>query len=240
MNLTAEETVAEIVRELPAAARVFEQLGIDYCCGGQRSLEQACNTANVQPYEALAQLQAAERRAHLEHAERKWQEEPLSELIAHIVATHHTYTREEIARLAPLFEKVCAVHGKRHPELEKMREIFQGLSRELMLHMMKEERVLFPYIVRTEEAVIQSEPVLPAAFVTVKNPIGVMQDEHDSAGHALRALREASAGYALPADACSSFKVLYEALQEFEADLHRHIHLENNVLFPRAIAMERP
>ena len=240
MNLTSEETVAEIVREHPGAARVFEQLGIDYCCGGKRSLEEACKTANVEPDEALAQLQAAEKRTHLEKPGRKWQEEPLSELIAHIVATHHTYTREEIARLAPLFEKVCSVHGKRRPELEKMRESFQGLSHELMLHMMKEERILFPYFVRMEEAVIQSEPVLPAAFVTVKNPIGVMQDEHDSAGQALRALREASAGYVLPADACSSFRALYESLQEFEADLHQHIHLENNVLFPRAIAMERP
>ena len=119
-----------------------------------------------------------------------------------------------------------------------MQLIFQDLARELNIHLMKEEMVLFPYVVRMEEAVIQKEPVVPAPFGTVQNPVTMMEHEHDAAGEALRQMREASSGYTAPADACVSFQTLYKALATFEADLHQHIHLENNVLFPRAIEME--
>jgi regulator of cell morphogenesis and NO signaling len=132
-----------------------------------------------------------------------------------------------------------ALHGKNHPELEQMRAVFQSLAQELRMHMMKEEMMLFPYIVRMEEAVIQKEPVLPPPFGSVQNPVSMMEHEHDDTGEALRALREITSGYAAPADACISYQTLYRALAEFEADLHQHIHLENNLLFPRAIAMER-
>jgi regulator of cell morphogenesis and NO signaling len=144
-----------------------------------------------------------------------------------------------MARLAPLFDKVCSVHGQNHPELQQIRASFRGLVQELTMHMMKEERVLFPYIVRMEEAVIQKEPVLPSPFGSVQNPVSMMEHEHDSAGNALRAMREASIGYTTPPEACISYQTLYKALAEFEADLHQHIHLENNILFPRAIAMEK-
>ena len=146
---------------------------------------------------------------------------------------------EELARLGPLFDKVCSVHGKNHPELLDARASFSGLSQELTMHMMKEEKVLFPYIVRMEEAVIQQEPVLPPPFGSVQSPISMMEHEHESAGNALRAMRQASSGYTTPPDACVSYQTLYRALAEFEADLHQHIHLENNILFPRAIAMEQ-
>ena len=171
--------------------------------------------------------------------DRNWQKEPLADLIAHIKNTHHKYTREEMARLVPLLEKVCSVHGKNHPELRQVRDSFQSLVQELTTHMMKEERVLFPYIVRMEEAVIQKEPVLPPPFGSVQNPVSMMEHEHDSAGNALRAMREASCGYTAPGDACISYQTLYKAFTDFEADLHRHIHLENNILFPRAVAMEK-
>jgi regulator of cell morphogenesis and NO signaling len=144
-----------------------------------------------------------------------------------------------MARLAPLFDKVCSVHGQNHPELQQIRASFRGLVQELITHMMKEERVLFPYIVRMEEAVIQKEPVLPSPFGSVQNPVSMMEHEHDSAGNALRAMFEASSGYTAPPEACISYQTLYKALAEFEADLHQHIHLENNILFPRAIAMEK-
>jgi regulator of cell morphogenesis and NO signaling len=163
----------------------------------------------------------------------------LADLVAHIISTHHKYTREEMARLGPLFDKVCSVHGKNHPELLQVRVSFQGLEQELTMHMMKEERVLFPYIVRMEESVIQKEPVLPPPFGSVQNPVTMMMHEHDSAGEALRSMRKASAGYTPPGDACISFQTLYKTLADFEADLHQHIHLENNILFPRAIAMEK-
>jgi regulator of cell morphogenesis and NO signaling len=166
--------------------------------------------------------------------DRNWQVKPLADLVDHIITKHHKYTREEIARLGPLFDKVCSVHGKNHSELPQMRAIFLGLVQELSSHMMKEEMVLFPYILRMEEAVVEKAP----PFGTVQNPVVMMVHEHDSAGQALRTMRKESAGYALPGDACAGFRTLYKALEDFEADLHPHIHLENNILFPRAIEME--
>ncbi len=218
---------------------MFEKLGIDYCCGGNKSLEQACRAAKLSMDKVLDSLDTAEEATRTAQKNRDWQSEPLADLVAHVNSTHHKYTREEIARLGPLFDKVCSVHGKNHPELPQMKATFAGLAQELTMHMMKEEMVLFPYIVRMEEAVIQNEPVLPPPFGSVQNPVAMMEHEHDSAGNALRAMREASGGYTPPSDACVSYQTLYKALAEFEADLHQHIHLENNILFPRAIAMEQ-
>jgi regulator of cell morphogenesis and NO signaling len=239
MSVATEKTVRELAAENPAATRIFEKLGIDYCCGGNQSLDEACQKAGVSVAEVIASLEGVEQAASIEQTAREWNDEPLSELIAHIKNTHHKYTREEIVRLYALLEKVCSVHGKNHPELVGIRDIFLGLSQELTTHLMKEEMVLFPYIIRMEEAVLQKEPILPAPFGTVKNPVAMMEHEHDSAGDALRAMRQASHGYAPPADACVSYQTLYRAMAVFESDLHQHIHLENNILFPRAIAMER-
>jgi regulator of cell morphogenesis and NO signaling len=168
-----------------------------------------------------------------------WQAAPLADLITHIKNTHHQYTRQEIARLGPLFDKVCSVHGNNHPELLQLRETFRGLAQELTTHLMKEEMVLFPYIERMEESVLQKEPILPPPFGTVQNPVAMMEHEHDSAGNALRTLRATSNGYTAPPDGCVSYQTLYKTLAEFEADLHQHIHLENNILFPQAIALEK-
>ena len=239
MTVMTAKTVRELAVENPAATRVFEKLGIDYCCGGSQSLEQACGRANVSIDQVLDSLEMAEETARAAKQERDWQSEPLSELVAHIKNTHHQYTREEIVRLAALLQKVCSVHGKNHSELLDIQATFAGLAQELTTHMMKEEMVLFPYIVRMEEAVIQKEPVLPPPFGSVANPVAMMEHEHDSAGNALRAMRKASSEYTAPADACVSYQTLYQALPAFEADLHQHIHLENNILFPRAIAMEK-
>jgi len=236
MSVTTEKTVRDLALENPAATRVFEKLGIDYCCGGSQSLEQACRAANVSIDQVLNSLEAAASRPAPSH--RDWQNEPLAELIAHINATHHKFVRQETARLAPLFDKVCDAHGSNHPKLLEMRDTFSDLAAELTMHLMKEENVLFPYIVRMEEAVIQKEPVVPPPFGRVQNPVAMMMHEHDSAGDALRSLRKASGGYTVSPDACASYQTLYRALAEFEADLHQHIHLENNILFPRAIAME--
>ena len=239
MSVTTEKTVRELALENPAATRVFEKLGIDYCCGGNQSLEQACRAANLPVDQVLDSLEMAEQTTRAAQKIHDWQREPLGELVAHIISTHHKYTREEIARLGPLLEKVCSVHGKNHRELLDIRASFAGLAQELTMHMMKEEMVLFPYIVRMEEAVLQYEPVLPPPFGRVQNPVSMMEQEHESAGAALRAMRQASSGYTPPADACVSYQTLYKVLLEFEADLHQHIHLENNILFPRAVAMEQ-
>lgn len=239
MNLASDKTVRELALENPVATRVFEKLGIDYCCGGNRSLEQACRAANLPVEQVLDSLEMADQTTRAALKVYDWQKEPLGDLVAHIKNTHHKYTREEIARLGPLLEKVCSVHGKNHPELQLVRASFDRLAKELTTHMMKEEMMLFPYIVRMEEAVIQHEPVLPPPFGNVQNPVTMMEHEHEFAGDVLRAMRQASHGYAAPLDACVSYQTLYQALPEFEADLHGHIHLENNILFPRAIAMEQ-
>lgn len=239
MSVTTEKTVRELALENLAATRVFEKLGIDYCCGGNKSLDEACRAAKLNTDQVLDALEKADQSAHAVEENHNWRTKALGDLIAHIKNTHHVYTREELARLAPLFDKVCSVHGKNHPELLQIRGVFQGLAQELTTHLMKEEMVLFPYVKRMEEAVIEKEPMVPAPFGTVQNPVSMMEHEHDSAGNALRAMREASNGYSAPVDACVSYQTLYKALAEFEADLHQHIHLENNILFPRAVAMEK-
>ena len=240
MSLSStERTVRDWALEHPEATRVFEKAGIDYCCGGGKSLEEACAAANLSVDEVIDSLELAEEDARATQTDRNWQKEPVAGLVAHINGTHHKYTREEIARLGPLFDKVVSVHGKNHPELQHVRAAFRELAQELTMHMMKEEAVLFPYIVRMEESVIQMEPVLPPPFGSVQNPVSMMMHEHDSAGEALRTMRQASSGYTAPVDACISYRTLYKALADFEKDLHQHIHLENNILFPRAIDMER-
>jgi len=238
MSVITEKTVREFALENAAATRVFERLGIDYCCGGDRTLEQACHGANVPVDQVLKSLEETRLSSPPDSKDRNWQTEPLCDLISHITNTHHKYTRDGIARLTPLFAKVCSVHEANHPELLELRDLFTGLTQELTVHLMKEEKVLFPYITRMEEAIIEKAPILPPPFGTVQNPVAMMEHEHDSAGNALRAMREISHGYAAPSDACVSYQTLYKSLAEFEADLHQHIHLENNILFPRAIEME--
>ncbi len=235
MSATIEKTVRELALENPAATRVFERLHIDYCCGGARSLGEACRAAGV-PVERV--LEALEGDAAGSGERRDWATAPLAELVEHIRNTHHMYTREAIERIPLLIEKVAAAHGANHPELRSVGMVFEGLAQELGTHLMKEEMVLFPYIVRLEEAALAGEPALPPPFGTVRNPVRMMEHEHDSAGAALAQLRSLTNGYTTPADGCASYQALYRALAEFEADLHQHIHLENNILFPRAVDLE--
>lgn len=235
MIATDEMTVKELAVEVPGTARVFEKLGIDYCCGGNVSLKAACERARLPLSEVLSSLAEAQAQPN---PEADWSKAPLAALAQHIVQKHHTYTARETTRLESLFERVYAAHAERHPELGPMQGIFRELAEELRSHMMKEENILFPYLAAMENAALQSKPIPRAMFGTVQNPVRMMTLEHDSAGEALRALREASHGYAVPEDACASYAELYRSLAAFEADLHTHIHLENNILFPRALALE--
>jgi regulator of cell morphogenesis and NO signaling len=235
--LETTKTVKEYALEMPGATRVFEKLGIDYCCGGGKSLAEACATAGVAVDEVLGSLERAERSDETSGSER-WQTASLAALIAHIVEKHHTFTRQELARLDALLSKVCGVHGQNHTELFHIQKQFQELSRDLEPHMLKEERVLFPYIVQMEEAVKNHRTPHSPPFGTVQNPVKVMMAEHDAAGNILREMRELSSDYTVPEDGCISYQTLYGALAALEADLHQHIHLENNILFPRAAEME--
>lgn len=238
MKVDTSKTVGELALELPHAARVFERVGIDYCCGGRQTLEQACRNAKLQIEKVLDSL-TNEERPSASALNRDWQDRSLAELIEHIVSTHHVYLRGEMPRLRDLLAKVCGVHGERHPELLSIRNVFSGLSQELSMHMMKEEQILFPHIAEMESAASSGRGMPEPMFGTVENPVRMMVAEHDSAGQALRDIREASQGFTLPEDACTSYRALYQALQELEADLHQHIHLENNLLFPRTVELER-
>jgi len=237
MTLEATKTVGEIAAEMPSATREFEKLGIDYCCGGSRTLGQACVEANISVDQALARLEEGLASTH-SNARQDWQTQLLADLIGHITTTHHGFVREESPRIQALAAKVVGVHGKNHPELLQVQQIFAALAEELRVHLMKEEQMLFPYISLMEESTLAGEPAPPAMFGTVANPVRMMMQEHDGAGDALRALRSVTTDYKVPEDACIRYRTLYGALAGFEADLHQHIHLENNILFPRAVAME--
>jgi regulator of cell morphogenesis and NO signaling len=231
------KTVRDLAVESPGATRVFEKLKIDYCCGGERTLEVACEIAGVETKDVWQLLEAEQTQMPSEQTT-NFQGAPLTELIQHILDKHHVFTRAEMVRLDALIEKVCSVHGQNHRELLRVKSLFKFLSEDLGPHMAKEESMLFPYIIKLEEAALQKETSPAAPFGTVRNPVRIMMLEHETVGSLLRDLRDASAEYSVPADGCISYQTLYQALGEFEGDLHQHIHLENNILFPRAIAME--
>lgn len=234
MESVNEKTVRDLASSNPAAARIFEKYGIDCCCSGEKSLAQACGTAGV----SLQEVAEALEKPQAQSRDRGWANASLTELSQHIVNKHHAFVRQEIKRLVPLFAKVLEAHGKNHPELEQMQSSFRALADELTMHLMKEEGMLFPYVEQLEDAANRGRRAAPPMFGTVQNPVRMMMMEHDSAGEILRKMRQAASNYTLPEDACMNFRMLYQALQEFEMDLHQHIHLENNILFPRAIELE--
>lgn len=236
--ISLEMTVREIAAQLPESTRLFETLKIDYCCGGNRPLMQACVSAGVEVDNVMDMLTALDETAASESTAVDFQKLSLTELIAHILETHHVFTKSEMDRIKALVEKVIVAHGANHPELLKVGELFQRLCADLKPHMFKEEQILFPYIVAMEQAETRGQPVPFAPFGTVKNPIWMMTKEHDTAGDILRELRAVTSDYHVPSDGCVSYQTLYQALEGFEKDLHQHIHLENNVLFPKAVELE--
>lgn len=236
MNISSETKVGEIAAENPSATRVLEEAGVGYCCGGQKSLHDACMHAGVSDEEILRRLH--ENQAAVGDGDRNWTSVPLAELTDHIREKHHRYVREAIRRIQPLAAKVKEKHGQNHPEIAKVEELFFQVSREMIAHMQKEEQILFPYIEAIERAANGEEKIERPFFQTVRNPVHAMMEEHDAAAGVVRQIRDASSGYAPPEDACASYQALYRDLHEFETDLHRHIHLENNILFPRAVDLE--
>src|SRR5512146_455646 len=238
MGIDTQRTVAEIALERPQAAAIFEKLGIDYCCGGRKPLAAACEMAGIDVNRVADLLESTAGTDQSDAETINWKDRSLATLINHIVQKHHAYCREESLRLEPLLAKVASKHGERHPEIVRVQELFTSLRNELSMHLMKEEQMLFPYIIALE-ASVTNESVLPRApFGTVQNPVRMMVEEHDSAGHLIKEIRELSRDFTAPDDGCISYKALYQGLEAFEADLHQHIHLENNLLFPRAIALE--
>ena len=237
MLLDGTKTVREVAIEMPNATRVFEKLKIDYCCGGNQALLDACGEKGLQVEEVLRLLRET---APVGVGSEVSDSEslPLAKLITRIVDTHHVFTRNELERLTALLEKVCSAHGANHQELLEIKAQFLFLKAELEPHMMKEERILFPYITRLEAAVLENRRAPFAPFGEVRNPIAAMMREHDAAGEILKSIRSLSNDFAMPEDGCLSYLTLYNALEELEADLHQHIHLENNILFPQSVEME--
>ena len=236
MQELATKTIREIALEAPLTTRVFEEFKIDYCCGGRIPFAEACEKAGVDPAAVMSKLENALNAPAVKDnsAESKTQ----TELIEYIVDKHHVFTRNELERLLPLMNKVAMKHGEHHPELFEIKELFMAATDDLMPHMRKEEMVLFPYIEQLEFATTGGGVAPMPHFGTVRNPVRMMMFEHETVGDILRKMRSLSNDFTPPEGACPSYRGLYVGLEELEKDLHQHIHLENNVLFPRAIEME--
>lgn len=234
MNREHTNTIAELAVAMPEAIPVLERLGIDYCCQGHRTVQHACTVAGITSDELLQLIGNAAKPEET----KSWDGETLQTLIAYIVDTHHVYTREALQRLQALAAKVRGVHGAHHPELLVVERLVVELASDLIPHMLKEEQVLFPFVDAIESAAMNDEEAPVPFFGTVRNPIRMMMAEHETAGEKLAEMRGLTLDYTLPEDACASFNALYAGLIELESDLHRHIHLENNILFPRAAELE--
>ena len=233
-------TIRELAAKYPATLDVLEKFGIDYCCGGgERLVTSVARRGISMNVLRLALEEAIENPPTGAEAVRNWAEAPLTELADHIEAKHHAFMREQLQRLANMGIRVMRAHGERHGEmLEQVQRVFESLRLEIEAHLEKEEQILFPFIRQIETAADTGRSLPEFHCGTIEHPIERMELEHENAGHALARIRELTGDYALPEGACSTFAAYYEGLQELEADLHEHIHLENNILFPRAIAME--
>jgi regulator of cell morphogenesis and NO signaling len=220
-ELSLSNSVGQLVTERPSRSRVLSRLGIDFCCGGKKSLGDACREGGFDGAEVLALLQAQEEPGE---APSELATASLASICDHLEKTHHAYLKEELPRLEEMLEKVTRVHGERFPYVAEVMAIFVPFAEDLLLHLHKEERVLFPAIRRIERG----------GHVDVAAPIGVMEREHDEAGEVLRRVRALTNDYAPPDGACNTFRALLAGLEELETDLHQHVHVENNILFPRA------
>lgn len=233
MTIAPEMTVAAIATAAPATIRVFQQHNIDFCCGGKIPLAQACEARGVQLATIIGDLQAA----NAPQPEPSWADASLTELVRHIQTRYHEPLRVELPRLSAMLDKVVDRHGDHLPgQLMVLQTTFRRLQQELLLHMRKEDAVLFPFIVALEAG--QPLPVGDGG-TWIESPIAAMEHDHDDAGAALARMRETTGGYAPPEWACPTFRGLYYGLSQFETDMHLHVHLENNVLFPRAAQLAR-
>jgi regulator of cell morphogenesis and NO signaling len=228
--ITLDTRLGDLVTADPSLARELERRGLDYCCGGRRTLEQACAAQDLDASAVVEELIASSRPQPVE----AWATMDAVPLADHIEATHHRYLWDELPRLTALMTKVRDVHGQRHPELHDVAACLAELRADLEPHLMKEERVLFPMI--RELATATSPPSFHCG--SIHNPIGMMMREHDNAGELLERLRQLTNEYVPPADACASYTALYQGLEQLQSDTHLHIHKENNVLFPMVEAME--
>lgn len=228
---TAHSTLADIVTARPSSARVLEARGLDYCCGGSATLEDACATTGLDVTTVLDELSAARTNEPTD----AWATMGLVELVDHLEATHHAYLWSELPRLTALMDKVVTVHGERHPELGEIGDCFATIRADLEPHLTNEEQVLFPMV----RALASTDSARSFDYGPIRNPIAVMLTEHDTVGELLRRLRSLTDGYTPPTDGCGSYVALFAGFETMEADTHLHIHKENNLLFPAVVGAEQ-
>ena len=236
MSVLEQPTIGEYVAKDYRTAAVFSKYGIDFCCKGNRTIEEACEKKGLnstQIEKEIAELLETKSDGAIDF--KSW---PSDLLIDYIEKTHHRYVEEKSTTLIAFLNKLCKVHGERHPELFSIYNLFAASAGELAQHMKKEELILFPFIKKMEEAIRREQTIEQPHFGTVENPIAMMKHEHENEGDRFVKIAELTNNYTPPSDACNTYKVTFAMLQEFEQDLHKHIHLENNILFPKAIEME--
>jgi regulator of cell morphogenesis and NO signaling len=237
MSMTTTTTLADVAATSLSAVRTLERYGLDYCCGGKQPFDEACTAKGLKPESVMQEI---ERPQAPDASERDWQTAPLDEIVKHIVGTHHEYLKLELPALGNRMNKVLAVHGPKDQQtLSQLADVFGSLRADMEMHMHKEELMLFPFLEQYGRSETLGRPLPPVPFGSVANPIGVMEREHEGAGGALLEIRELTRGFEYPSYACSTVRALFDGLKALEADLHVHIHLENNILFPRAIALEK-
>lgn len=232
-----QKTIGEIVAANYEAAQVFNAHGIDFCCNGNRELEATCKEQNVSLQNITAELSEVFMKTDKQSIDyNSW---PLDLLADVIEKKHHAYVEDRIPVIKQFLQKLCQVHGEAHPELMEISKIFEVSAGDLTAHMKKEELILFPFIRKLESAKKDGKKVASPQFGSVSNPVDMMMDDHEAEGARFRMIQQLSNGYQTPKDGCNTYQITYTMLKDFESDLHMHIHLENNILFPRSIALEK-
>jgi regulator of cell morphogenesis and NO signaling len=237
MNLKETTTIGDFVAKDYRTAEIFTKYGIDFCCKGQRTIDEVCKKNNINEDQLLNDLNVVlETKNDLGIDFSSW---PLDLLIDYIEKTHHRFVEEKTQIIIPFLDKLCNVHGDNHPELFEINKLFNESAIELSAHMKKEELILFPFVKEMINATKSHGSIGKPFFETVKNPISAMMNEHDAEGERYRTISALTNNYTTPEDACNTYKVTYAMLKDFEEDLHKHIHLESNILFPKAKALEK-
>jgi len=237
MENLKNKTIGSFVAQDYRTAAVFSKYRIDFCCKGNRTVDEVCKKQNIDADVLLQNIQEviqSENNGSIDF--NSW---PLDLLADYIEKTHHRYVEDKTQTLLAFLDKLCKVHGANHPELFKINELFIGCAGELSQHMKKEELILFPFVKRMTKTKESDGILSQPSFGSVSNPIAMMMHEHDNEGERFREIAALTDHYTPPADACTTYKVTFAMLKEFEEDLHKHIHLENNILFPKAVLLEK-
>lgn len=237
MQITKDTIVGDLVAKDYRTATVFKQNGIDFCCNGNRTLEEVCKQKEMSVTNIIGELNQVSQQ--ISAAQTDFHSWPLDLLADYIEKKHHRYVEEKIQEIKPYLDKICKVHGEHHPELYEINQLFNDSAGELAMHMKKEELILFPAVRRMVKAQMQKTTRERPQFGSVNNPIKMMMHEHNNEGERFRKIEELSNKYNPPQDACNTYRVSFAMLKEFEDDLHLHIHLENNILFPKALELEK-